>query len=286
MDKCVHSSYTLIKENMAKICYIGKNLKVIGALHSHSCWEFVYCVQGEGCMTTDSGGTYFYRKNQLLAIPPHLEYINTYRDGMHNIHFTVEDWHPECKMEYVISDNSNCDLRTQLDMFARYFNVRLYEQENLIQQFSDFILQLIELNCDICKVSDTIQHISTIIIENFNNPNFDLDEVFAQFELTNDYLRRQYIKERGLSPLQFLTNTRIDFAKKLLTSQSAIKYKICEIAEMSGFSDQLYFSRMFKKCTGLSPKEYAAKKICDRLEKKQAPTEQPSQAEQLALSKK
>ncbi|MEG1608239.1 MAG: helix-turn-helix domain-containing protein [Clostridia bacterium] len=250
---------------MAKICYIGKNLKVMGAIHSHSCWEFVYCVNGEGCMTTGNGGSYFYSKNQLLASPPNVEHINTYHEGFQNIHFTVEEWHPDCKIDMVISDSANKDMLQLLEMCCRYFNAKFNRQEVFIQSFSDLILQLIALYSSISKVSDTIQVINNSIIENFNNPNFDLEQVFAQFDLTSDYLRRQYIKERGFSPLQFLTKTRIEFAKKMLTSQSSIKYKICDIAEMSGFNDQLYFSRMFKKYTSLSPKDFATQELRQKM---------------------
>lgn len=252
---------------MAKICYIGKNLKTMGTLHSHSCWEFVYCVSGDGCMTTDKGGSYFYRKNQLLVIPPFTEHISTNRDNFENIHFIVEDWHPEGKIKMVVSDTSNNELLTLLEMCCRYFNTKFDGQETIIQQFSDLILQIIVLNCTYAKVSDTVQIINSRIVDNFNNPKFDLEDVFEEFDLSSDYLRRQHIKERGCSPLQCLTNTRIDFAKKMLTSQSAVKYKICDIALMSGFNDQLYFSRMFKKCTGLSPKDYASQVLRERVTK-------------------
>ena len=85
---------------------------------------------------------------------------------------------------------------------------------------------------------------------------FSLDDVYKTFALSKDYIRRQFIKEKGISPLQFLNNTRIAFAQKLLLSKNVNNYKIYEIAEMCGFSDQLYFSRVFKKITGISPKEY------------------------------
>ena len=65
-----------------------------------------------------------------------------------------------------------------------------------------------------------------------------------------------FVKEKGISPLQFLSNTRINFAQKLLLSKDVNNYKIYEIAEMCGFTDQLYFSRVFKKITGVSPKEF------------------------------
>ena len=94
------------------------------------------------------------------------------------------------------------------------------------------------------------------IIDGFSDPNFSVDEIYREIPLSKDYLRRQFIKERGISPLQFLNQTRINYAQKLLLSKNINNYKIYEIAEMCGFLDQLYFSRVFKKTTGLSPKAY------------------------------
>ncbi len=107
--------------------------------------------------------------------------------------------------------------------------------------------------------SQTSQHIELIanaIIENFYDANFSIDSIYSQFDLSKDYIRRQFIKEKGVSPLQFLNQTRINSAQKLLLSRNINNLKIYEIAERCGFNDQLYFSRVFKKFVGVSPKEY------------------------------
>lgn len=57
----------------------------------------------------------------------------------------------------------------------------------------------------------------------------------------------------GISINRFLTQTRIDQAKKLLTSTDASVY---HIAAACGFPDQSYFSRVFTHETGLSPGRY------------------------------
>ena len=104
--------------------------------------------------------------------------------------------------------------------------------------------------------SQHVENMANIIIDGFSDPNFSVDEIYREIPLSKDYLRRQFIKERGISPLQFLNQTRINYAQKLLLSKNINNYKIYEIAEMCGFLDQLYFSRVFKKTTGLSPKAY------------------------------
>ena len=53
--------------------------------------------------------------------------------------------------------------------------------------------------------------------------------------------------------LDYLVKTRIDESKFLLTNSSL---KIKEVANEVGYEDSLYFSKVFKKITGVSPKEY------------------------------
>ena len=57
----------------------------------------------------------------------------------------------------------------------------------------------------------------------------------------------------GLTPMDYLVKTRIDESKFLLTNSSL---KIKEVANEVGYEDSLYFSKVFKKITGVSPKEY------------------------------
>ena len=53
--------------------------------------------------------------------------------------------------------------------------------------------------------------------------------------------------------MDYLVKTRIDESKFLLVNSSL---KIKEIASEVGYEDSLYFSKVFKKITGVSPKEY------------------------------
>ena len=57
----------------------------------------------------------------------------------------------------------------------------------------------------------------------------------------------------GMAPKEYQTNLRIGNAKTLLITT---RLPISEVGAMSGYSDPLYFSRVFKKHTGQSPKQY------------------------------
>jgi YesN/AraC family two-component response regulator len=57
----------------------------------------------------------------------------------------------------------------------------------------------------------------------------------------------------GISPINYLINKRIDESKKLL---STTNYSIRDISSIVGFSNSSYFSQMFKKIAGISPKTF------------------------------
>jgi len=65
--------------------------------------------------------------------------------------------------------------------------------------------------------------------------------------------RQAFKKSTGLSPNQYYLNIRLNKAKELLTSTSL---NINEIAYHTGFESIFYFSKLFKKKNGVSPKDY------------------------------
>lgn len=76
----------------------------------------------------------------------------------------------------------------------------------------------------------------------------------AQYcHLSSDYFSHQFKENTGSSPIQFLYNLRIEKAKELLLTEGLT---VSEVAALVGYKDPLYFSRIFKKATGVSPKRF------------------------------
>lgn len=71
--------------------------------------------------------------------------------------------------------------------------------------------------------------------------------------LSEDHLIRIFKGEIGMTPLQYINKKKIENAQLQIVSEAA---PIKEIAYRSGFEDQTYFNRLFKKHTGMTPVEY------------------------------
>lgn len=84
--------------------------------------------------------------------------------------------------------------------------------------------------------------------------NISVDDIAHSAGISRSGLYRAFIKHLGISPIQYLTNFRIAQACTLLRrSNLSVEAVACSV----GYSDALYFSRVFKAQTGLSPRKYA-----------------------------
>jgi AraC-like DNA-binding protein len=77
------------------------------------------------------------------------------------------------------------------------------------------------------------------------------DDLAAVAGVSTSYLIRTFTKETGNTPLQYHQRNRMQLAWNLLKRGSV---QVKEVAQRVGFDDQLYFSKVFKKTYGLSPR--------------------------------
>ncbi len=92
--------------------------------------------------------------------------------------------------------------------------------------------------------------------EHYTDSNLSLNEVAENVNISPSYLSAMFSKENQTTFVEYVTAKRMDKAKQLL-SQTVEKTQT--IAEQVGYKDPHYFSYIFKKTYGISPKEYRAR---------------------------
>ena len=133
-----------------------------------------------------------------------------------------------------------------------YVNSSSYAQlvQNLYQALAAHIDELMRQANE--KMGKPIAMAVRLIRENYAE-QLSLEGVAGQIHVSPKYLSRLFKDEMGSGFSEYLTQVRLEAAEKLL-SGSALSVR--EIAVQVGYLDEKYFSRLFKKETGLKPTEF------------------------------
>ncbi|RJX39558.1 helix-turn-helix domain-containing protein [Paenibacillus pinisoli] len=99
-----------------------------------------------------------------------------------------------------------------------------------------------------------LSEVKLYIEENFTKP-LTLDHLANLTGLSPSYFSSAFKQQFIQSPMEFVTQLRIQKAKQLLQQEGA---RLKPIAEAVGYSDEFYFSRVFKKVEGISPTMYTS----------------------------
>ena len=103
------------------------------------------------------------------------------------------------------------------------------------------------------KYADVILKAKQFIEENYADQNTTLTTVAEAVCLSPNHFSTIFSQECKTTFIEYLTNVRMENAKRLMRETDMKGY---DIAYECGFSDPHYFSYIFKKNTGLSPREY------------------------------
>ncbi len=97
-------------------------------------------------------------------------------------------------------------------------------------------------------IAPTVEYIRKNIRENIN-----LKELSEKACMSTTSFYRHFKRELGMSPIEYILNEKLKFAKKLLSNPSL---QVNEVSYATGFEDCNYFIRLFKKYEGVTPKQY------------------------------
>ena len=105
---------------------------------------------------------------------------------------------------------------------------------------------------EVTKSHTIIEKINEYIHENYAQ-DIGRNEIAGIFYLTPEYLAKLYKKRTGIYLKDYINEYRVEKAKELLKLGDK---NVSDVAELVGFDNFSYFSTLFKKITGISPKEF------------------------------
>lgn len=232
--------------------YVGKTLRPLRdcSLHSHDGWELVYNEKGEGIIELD-GETLPFSEGSIFLYSPGIRHRKTSADVFEDyfVHF--------CGLELAPGIYSFCDTEDRkLYMLLRLLYLCYCDGagERVCDSLLSALGELVDglLNRDTVADSHARQ-LRGLIVERFSDTEFRIRDAMEEIPLQGDYLRRCFKAAYGMTPHEYLMQLRMENAKKLMARVREGEFTVADAAYMSGFYDPLYFSRAFKKYTGVAP---------------------------------
>lgn len=126
--------------------------------------------------------------------------------------------------------------------------------DELSRWVSEVIHQFLSVSFDYVEIkhSDIVFKASAFIRDNCQKA-ITLEDIANEVFLSKSYLSSIFKQETGFSISEYINKARVEKSKELLNTTD---YPLIVVANECGFGDQSYFSRIFKKFTGESPKQY------------------------------
>jgi len=245
---------------MNSILFVGEHTRTYDVQwHEHAYWELVYCTGGEGTFYFENGALLHYREGEAVAIPPRERHSNTSADGFTNIHIRLEDPSFPYKTAFRVTDDLDRHLQVAFDQAKYYYQADIKKRELVLTALGELISSYMIVLRSNADYSGPVEQIRNIILRGFSNPDFALDEAIRGMPFHYDYLRKLFKKEMGMTPLEYMTKLRMKKAESLLSAMSK-DYSVTEIAQLCGYEDALYFSRVFKKHFGCAPSAFSGER--------------------------
>jgi iron complex transport system substrate-binding protein len=155
----------------------------------------------------------------------------------------------------------------QLSLFIRLEQMnKLWQQPGLLEKFHvkalfhqlvHDLLQQLYVQGGEATEPDLVAQAVRFIEEHYAEP-ITLDSLEADLDTSARQLQRLFKANLQKGPMEYLIQVRIDKAKAMLQHMDV---SLKEIAEAVGYADSYYFSRIFKKYTGVSPSLFKEKSL-------------------------
>ena len=235
--------------------------------HTHHFTELFYVTQGNGRFLVENN-SFSVRENDLIIVNPNVthtelgipgtafEYVVL---GIQGLQFQPSD--DSHHFNYNIYNFSSREKELQFCLHALIRELRNKEEhyeavcQNLYEVLIYHIFRKTKTELSLAsskKITKECRFIEEYIDEHYTD-NITLQTLSDLTFMNKYYLVHAFKNYKGVSPINYLIDKRIEESQHLLTTTN---YPVSKISDQIGFSSQSYFSQVFRKRTGLTPNEY------------------------------
>lgn len=207
-----------------------------------------------------AGNIVIFRPKELQKY----EYYGEDKTEVYWIHFTGSDV-KNILRKYGFPDNERIfPVGTSME-YERIFKRIIIELQRCQDNYEEMLTLLLrhlliifqrELTREQVLKNEYLDHEMDTAVTYFNenyNRDINIEEYATSKGMSVSWFIRSFKKFTGSTPMQFIVALRVNNAQVLLETTN---YSINEISKIVGYDNQLYFSRLFHKLKGFSPREY------------------------------
>ncbi|MEH7085050.1 AraC family transcriptional regulator [Neobacillus drentensis] len=234
--------------------------------HTHHFTEILYITKGKGTFIF-SKKEIPVKEHDLIVINPNAEHtekscvdhpLEFIALGIQGLAFSSPD-DPGLQVTFF-------NYKQEQNVYLFYLQQLIEEVENQKEDYELIIQNILEIllhkmmrrkafnmeKTSTKKINKDMAFIKNYIKQHFRE-EINLDTLAEAGHINKYYLSHSFKKSVGVSPIEYLIQTRIRESKILLETTN---YPISDISTITGFSSQSFFAQSFKRVTNLSPSQY------------------------------
>ena len=240
--------------------------------HHPNLIEVVYCAKGEQMYEVNEQ-TYLLKGGDIfITLPDEFHSTAGYPEDKGELYWIMIDLSNEKLLNYEKQEakaikhsvlhipnrhfsgsNSIKQILEKIVAFHKYESLNLIQKITVKHLIEGFLLELTELGYkETATINDeTIIAIKLFIDKNIKN-DFSISQLASHVHLSESRFKAWFKEQTGIPPLEYVQRKKIQLAKELILRGQDSIY---DVSFELGFSSSQYFTKVFKKFTGLNPGE-------------------------------
>ena len=250
--------YNFNIDKIVLACYVPKGEG--DAIHTNRASHgLALHISGDKKYTFEGKNILYTGRNDIIFMPEHSNYVVdtqcpgdcyainfkiaetvSFEPFVLNMGDSVTDWFKSAEKVFCLK-SSGYEMRCKANLYEIICSMLVKYEKKYVPKSTEKI------------IAPAIEYIHG----NYTSGNISVEYLADLCGISTTYLRNIFLKCKNVTPIKYINNLKLSRAKELIASDY---YSVPKISELSGFGDESYFCRYFKKMTGMTATEYRQNK--------------------------